>query len=108
MGAQTEFLKTLAKQGAKKNIASTIRINPTVSWPVLDDTDHDIEDFFDRFDEIVELANDGAGMTWPEKLRCLINCLRGNRAKTYRVAYKHARKRGEVQGNPEAVFSIIK
>ena len=109
MDTQQEFLKKLSeKETQKKTPASTIRVTPTVQWPVLDDTDNDVEDFFDRFDEVVDLANDGQGMSWPEKLRCLINCLKGNRAKTYRVAYKQARKRGEMQKDPMAVYVNIK
>ena len=59
-------------------------------------------------DEIVELANDGQGMSWQERLRCLINCLRGNRAKTYRVSYKFARRAGEVKKDPQKVYEMIK
>ena len=32
-----------------------------MSWPSLGDDDHDIDDFLDRFEETVGLANDGSG-----------------------------------------------
>ena len=41
---------------------STIQLRPEVKWPHLDDNDHDIETFYEEFEEIIDLANDGRGM----------------------------------------------
>jgi len=59
MKAQTAALAAALKDRPKQ---STIRINPHVEYTVLGDEDNDVEQFFERFDEICALANDGTGM----------------------------------------------
>ena len=41
---------------------SVIQIKPQVSWPTLGNNDHDIDAFFDEFEEVTGLCNDGKGM----------------------------------------------
>ena len=81
MRAQTAALAAGLKERPKQ---STIRINPQVEYPILGDDDNDVEQFFERFDEICALTNDGTGMRPPERLVMLVSCLRGARAQTYR------------------------
>ena len=90
----------------KKN--ATIRINPTVKWPTLADDDQDVEEFFEQFDELCGLANDGEGMSDKERLKVLLSCLRGTREQTYRVIHKLNRANGRVEKDPGGVFADIK
>jgi hypothetical protein len=97
--------------GGAKKLSSTIRINPTIKWPMLSDDgpdSKDVEEFFERFDETCALANDGAGMADAERLKVLLSCLRGSREKVYRVIHKRCRASGLLASNPEEVFSLIK
>ena len=90
MKAQTEVLTAALEKAAggskSGQLGCTIRINPTVKWPTLSDEgadSRDIEGFFDRFDEVAQLANDGRGMATLEPLRVLQNCLVGGRQSVY-------------------------
>ena len=38
-----------------------IRVSPSIKWPHLHDKDNDIDAFFDEFDAVTGLANDGQG-----------------------------------------------
>ena len=42
-----------------------------------------MEAFFEEYEDIVGLANDGRGMAPAEKLRCLRQCLKQSRRKVY-------------------------
>ena len=113
LGAQTKALLAMGadKGKEKKFLSSTIRVNPTITWPKLMDEGpeaRDVEDFFDRFDETCGLANDGAGMSDMERLKVLSSCLKGSREKTYKVLHKKHRLLGDVEANPGMVFNIIK
>ena len=48
---------------AKPERRSVIQVRPNIQWPILTGDDHDVEGFFDAFEETCGLANDGAGMT---------------------------------------------
>ena len=87
---------------------STITVRPHMEWPSLGDDDHDVEDFFDRFEETVGLANDCKGMNSREKLRVLRSCLKQSRAKVYDVVLKAARANGDLEANPKAVYDRVK
>ena len=60
---------------------STIRVDAKLEWPTLSDDDKgkDVEYFCMKFEEIVCLPNNGAGMPGHEKLLALRSCLRGSR-----------------------------
>jgi len=105
MKAQTAALSAALKGRPKQ---STIRITPHVEYPILGDDDNDVEQFFERFDEICALANDGTGMTAPERLVLLVNCLRGARQQTYRVIHNAAKRDDTTARDPEGVFAHIK
>ena len=107
--AQTEALTAvLEKSMAPKpqTLSSTIRINPLVKWPMLKDDGPDsreIDDFFDKFDEIAQLANDGRGMADLERLQVLKNCLEGSRASVYKVIMKKHKNDDLAKTDPGAV-----
>ncbi len=110
MDRQTEALKLLSasRGGSGGGQRSTIRVNPTVRWPQLNDDDNEIEEFFESFDLLCGLANDGAGMRDTERLTILLSCLKGAREKVYKVIYKLRQADGKVASDPEAVFGEIK
>ena len=95
--AQTAAMLELMKSRGEKKLSSTIRVNPTVQWPKLSDEGPDcreVEEFFEKFDETCNLANDGAGMADKERLKVLSACLRGSREKTYQVLLRKHRLLG--------------
>ena len=66
---------TLLSRDSKPQRASTIKIAPTVDWPILHESDTDVKEFFQQFKDTAELANDGKGMEWREMLQILPNIL---------------------------------
>ena len=76
--AQTE---ALAKAFASRDTRhSTIKVSPTFKWPTLGDDGPDskeIEEFYDKYEDLCRLANDGRGMTPLEHLTTLVSCLKG-------------------------------
>ena len=107
-----QVMQTLVeKQGKDKKLASTIRVNPTISWPKLGDDGPDcreVAEFFESFEETVGLANDGAGMSDKERLKVLALCLKRSRQKTYENLFRKHRSLGDVESDPGKVFEIIK
>ena len=82
---QTEATQALAKAAQHPQkpapLHSTIKVNPTIKWPELGDGGSggkEVEEFYEKLEEIFRLANDGAGMPWPERLISLRSCLRGS------------------------------
>ena len=104
------LLETISAKDGQQPVhrGATIRINPTVKWPTLGGDDQDVEEFFEQFEELCGLANDGLGMSDKEKLKVLLSCLRGTREKTYRVIHKLNRANGRVASDPRGVFEDIK
>jgi len=89
--ALTDALTKSQQSKDKPKPNATIQIKPNIAWPSLGDNDYDVEQFFLEFEEIVGLANDGAGMGWAEMVRVLGNTLKGSRHKAYSVVYKAGR-----------------
>ena len=94
--------------GGGASVRSTIQLRPEVKWPHLDDNDHDIETFYEEFEEIIGLANDGRGMNAVEKLRCLGQCLKRSRHKVYKVVIKESRLCGRLKEDPGAVYDLVR
>ena len=80
-------LRALAEVQRKgREPRSAIQVNPRLVWPSLGDDSKGpkaAEDFFDRFEEIRDLANDGLGMKDSETLITLKSCLHGSRKQIY-------------------------
>ena len=107
----TGLTKVLKEQSTVKPKHSTFQVKPTVRVPMLGDDgpdSHDIQDFFDKFEDMCGLANDGSGMLPAEHLRTLGQSLKGAKLKTYDVAIKKARKLGYHDNDPDRVFQEIK
>jgi len=73
LSTQTELLsKALEKRERPKQ--SVIQVSPHIQWPSLTDSGPDskmVVEFFDKFERVCGLANDGAGMSDVEQLRVL-------------------------------------
>ena len=85
-----------------------IRIDPKAHWPTLHDTDPDVEEFYDEYEGVCQLANDMRGLLPFERLVALKICLRGSRLETYENAKKSTQEDGTYLSNPEAVYNTIK
>jgi hypothetical protein len=98
--------------GQKKETRhSVVKVSPTIRWPVLADDgpdSKDVEEFYDKYEELCSLANDGRGMNPKEHLRTLQSCLRGSKEKIYRLVYKRRKLSGLVDEDPDKVFAEIK
>ena len=80
MRNQTEAILALKEMSAaKKKVPSTIKVQPHVSWPKFGDKSEmgtqEVKEFFEKFEELTSLANDGEGMSAHEKLIALSNSL---------------------------------
>ena len=82
---------------------------PQVTWPTLGDGDgeHNVEAFFEEYEDIVGLANDGRGMAPVEKLRCRRQRLKQSRRKVYNVVRKESRRNGFLERDPEATYQRV-
>ena len=83
MEAQTKALVEGLGQTGKR---STIRVEPRVTWPKLGDDGsggREVEEFYEKLEEIYGLANNGKGMSPKEMLVALKSCLTGSRKKIY-------------------------
>ena len=86
LAKQTEIMEKLADKGHHEPRTSTIRVEPKVHWPHLGDDGpggKEVEDFYDCFEEICGLANNGRGMSDKEMVITLKTCLHGSRRKIY-------------------------
>ena len=65
---------------------STIRVEPRATWPKLGDDGsggREVEEFYEKLEEIYGLANSGKGMSTKEMLVALKSCLHGSRKRIY-------------------------
>ena len=92
MNNQTEVFKAcmdkLSEKGDNQTRKrhSTIRVEPKIQWPHLGDDGYggrEVQDFYEKFEEFCNLANDGEGLADREMLIALKNCLKQSRRKIY-------------------------
>ncbi|CAK0835569.1 unnamed protein product [Prorocentrum cordatum] len=96
----------LGQRADKKS--STIQVKPHYSLPTLGDGDFDVDSFVEEFEEMVGLANDGAGMSATEMVRVLGTCLKGSRQRAYKVELQQARRSGRLSADPDEVYQSLK
>ena len=77
---QTEILQQMAEGAAAKkdSRSSTIKVEPKISMPFLGDEGPEgnkVEEFYERFEEVCSLANNGRGMPDRDMLMFLRGCL---------------------------------
>ena len=108
--AQTAALaKVLASRDNTRH--STIKVSPTFKWPTLGDDGPDskeVEEFYEKYEDLCRLANDGRGMSPLEHLTTLVSCLRGSKEKIYKLIYRKHRRLGTVDEDPDEVFAEIR
>ena len=84
--------KLLEQMSSKKHShSSTIKVEPKVQWPRLGDDNaggRDVEEFYEKFEDICGLANNGTGMLDKEMLVALKSCLHGSRKQIYENVMK--------------------
>ena len=74
LAKQTELLTRVVDK--PKTQSSTIRVEPNVYWPRLGDDGpggKEVKEFYEKFEEICGLANNGTGMSDREMLVALKN-----------------------------------
>ena len=92
---------------AKETRHSTIKVSPTFRWPSLGDEGPDskeIEEFYDKYEDLRRPANDGRGVNPTEHLTTLLSCFKGSKVKIYKLIYKKHRKLGTLMSDPDGVF----
>ena len=95
----------------KQNPRSTIKVEPRVTWPKLGDDGpggKEVQEFYERLEEIFALANNGQGMSSQEQLVALKNCLQGSRKVIYENVYKSAKNPEGVVEDHQKVYDAIK
>ena len=101
---QTEALQnTISQRGDSRG--STIRVEPKVTWPHLGDEStggKEAEEFFERLEDIMSLANNARGLSHKERLVALKSCLHGSRRTIYDNIIKQRRADGVAEEEPEA------
>ena len=88
---------------------STIQIKPQVDLPQLSDTDMDIQDFFTKFEDVMQLANCGRGtMSW-ERCHVLKGCLKGaNRLLAFEETVRELKATGVWDRTPDVAYERLK
>ena len=88
-----------ATQKSAPKLNSTIRVEPRVKWPLLDDTSQggrDSYDFFEAFEGLTGLANNAQGLNNPERLVALRGYLHGSRRRVFDIIdRRHLKARDE-------------
>ena len=109
MTASQEMM--VKSQALKDRPKSTIRIEPKVTFPHLGDENmggREAEEFFEKFEDMMGLANDGQGMNPTEKLVTLKGCVHGSRRVIYDNLVRSHRRDGKMESDPEDVYEEIK
>ena len=102
LAKQTEALGELLKlaQDARNNdrnemstsLGSIIKISPTVKWPILDDDNNQVKDFFIEFERVCSLGNEGQGIEPREILELMPQSLKGHRLTIFKTMMKNMQK----------------
>ena len=106
-----EALERLSEKSAERTRRGLIKVEPKVKWPHLGDTGpggREVEKFYEDFEDLVGLANDGAGMNDLETWVTLKNCVSGSRLIIYENLVKHYRAKGEMNKEPKELYQELK
>jgi hypothetical protein len=95
---------------------STIRVEPKVFWPKLGDDGpggREVEVFYEKYEEICGLANNGTGMSNKEMMVALKSCLHGSRKKIFENIVKANKTLYDTDGDgsadgPGQVYALVK
>ena len=107
--ALKEGMVAAREQHPKKQ--GVFKVQPTFKWPVLGDEGPDakeIKEFYDKYEQVCGLCNDGQGMNAADHLTTLESCLRGAKLKAYSLIVKKHRRMGTLTTDPDSVFEEIR
>jgi hypothetical protein len=104
---QTDMLSRIINkpEGPRRG---AIRVEPKVAWPVLDQDNLNVDEFFDEYENICGLANDCRGLGPQEMLLALKASLRGSRLDTYNNMRQICQEDGTLTTDPGGVYAAIK
>ena len=107
MSQQTDMLSRIINkpEGPRRG---AIRVEPKVAWPVLDQDNLNVDEFFDEYENICGLANDCRGLGPQEMLLALKASLRGSRLDTYNNMRQICQEDGTLTTDPGGVYAAIK
>ena len=108
LGNQNKMLEQLAKP---RQANSTIRVEPKVHWPHFGDGGpggNEVEEFYEKFEDICGLANNGQGMADKEMLVALKSCLHGSRRMIFDNIYKQNKTKLDSPEGPGDVYKEVK
>ena len=113
LDAQTAALEKMAPREREERTPGTIRVEPKVSWPSLGDhglgnSGDETRKFFQSFEEIIGLANNGLGMNGKEKLIMLNNCLKDSKKTIFNNVEKVRRADKTWENDPESCYYEIR
>ncbi len=109
MESQQKLLQAVIDK--PKEHRSTIKVEPKVWWPKLGDDGpggKEVEDFYEKFEDICSLANNGTGMADKEMLVALKSCLHGSRRQIYDNVAKASKDLLETDEGPGKTYFAIK
>jgi len=109
MERQTELLSAVLNK--PKTPSSTIRVEPKVYWPKFGDDGpggNEVEDFYEKFEDICSLANNSQGMSDKEMLVALKSCLHGSRRRIYDNVMKSTKAIQDDEDGPGKSYREIK
>ena len=109
---QNQLLElALDKPIGGKSRSSTIKVEPRVQWPKLGDDGpggKEVEEFYEAFEDICGLANNGTGMPDKEMLVALKSCLSGSRKTIYENVVRAMKTQMCTDDGPGEVYRTIK
>ena len=84
--AQAKALAEINERAQTPNapsLSTVLKVSPNIKWPRLGDdaTERDVEDFYEKYEDICQLPNDGRGMLPADRLKTLRQCLEGYKEK---------------------------
>lgn len=106
---QTKLLESVLNKPRVPSL--TIRVEPKVYWPKLGDDGpggNEVEDFYEKLEDICSLANNGQGMSDKEMLVAMKSCLSGSLRKIYDKVVKANKKDLNSDGGPGELYRRIK
>ena len=81
-----KVLDKITEEKPPRQPASMIKIEPKVSWPHLGDEHKggtEVQDFYDKFEEMCSLANNGAGLADKEMMIAFRTVIHGAKKKIH-------------------------
>ena len=114
MEKQTALMEKLLENKGEREPKgrSTIKVEPKVNFPTLGDQDTSgkaVEEFYEKFEDIIGIMNDGRGMSNKETMMVLKNCLSGSKKVVYEnICKKFKAEVGDDEAGQHLMYEAIK